>query len=316
MDTGGINKINLGLDQGNPIYCLKVVKTANYQANLLVLATGRNGMEIFDCNTLERIHNYRAKDENFLQLSFISQSSIILSGTNKGIIRMHEASDINRLLDIENHYTQSQSNIVKQITKLTANMTSISGPTTPRAQPTTPRASEPTTPKAFSPPKKSAIEFNEAVTEGLLRQQSTVINEEDFREFPKDPNDDKPIWQELCTLDADIRYIEVSPKPEEKYLAAGTEKGTVHIFEMKFILERKVYQYATFNFHKVLIRGLNFIKTTDDYLLVSYCEDGHFNVVCLKERVLLYSNESIPGGVAGLLYNDQINKLIIRTKTD
>lgn len=116
------------------------------------------------------------------------------------------------------------------------------------------------------------------------------------------------------TVDAGVRSFDVSPYPEEKYVAAGTEKGTIHIFLKEHLVQKKPYKYCQINPHTTWVRGINFIKAGDDYLMTSFSEAGHIHLFCLRERQSLYYNDQIPNGVLNMIYSDRINSLIINTK--
>lgn len=128
----------------------------------------------------------------------------------------------------------------------------------------------------------------------------------------KDGDDD--IVTKFKTLDAGIRALQVSPKPEERFLAIGTEKGTIHVYKKKFIAKKKPYKYFKVNAHSSWIRGFCFMEAGDDYLLASFSERGNLHVYCMKERFNIYVNDNIPNGVSDLIYNDKLNTLMIVTK--
>lgn len=66
-------------------------------------------------------------------------------------------------------------------------------------------------------------------------------------------------------VDAGVRAFEVSPYPEERFIAAGTEKGTIYVFEKENLLQGHSYIYARFNPHKSWIRGMSIIKNADTH---------------------------------------------------
>lgn len=116
-------------------------------------------------------------------------------------------------------------------------------------------------------------------------------------------------------FDAGVRALGVSPSPEDEYFAAGTEKGSIHVYKTFHMIKGTPYKYLTINnVHKTWIRGICFIKAGDDYQLASFSEAGHINVFCLKERVSLYSNVTIPNGVLNMIYSPSVNALIINSK--
>jgi len=57
---------------------------------------------------------------------------------------------------------------------------------------------------------------------------------------------DSPQIQEF-KLDAGARSMRVSPDDKETYLAFGSESGTVHIFETRYL--HKEYKYHAFPIH-------------------------------------------------------------------
>lgn len=106
----------------------------------------------------------------------------------------------------------------------------------------------------------------------------------------------------------------VSQSPDDKYFAAGTEKGTVHVFKTLHMVNNNAYKYVTINQHKTWVRGVAYIPAGDDYLIASFSEAGFINVFCLKERISLYTNETIPNGVLNMIYSSKINALLINSK--
>lgn len=80
-------------------------------------------------------------------------------------------------------------------------------------------------------------------------------------------------------------------------------------------MKGNAYKYHTIkNVHKTWVRGIAFIKAGDDYLLASFSEAGYINVFCMKERISIYNNTSIPDGVLNMLYSERCNALIINSK--
>lgn len=80
---------------------------------------------------------------------------------------------------------------------------------------------------------------------------------------------------------------------------------------MRFIRQRKSYRYLDMNIHVTPIRGFNFISAGDDYLLSSFSENGNINVICLRERVSVYRNDSVPNGVQNMIYSDMVNSFFM-----
>ena len=148
----------------------------------------------------------------------------------------------------------------------------------------------------------------------IIGSQSGQMIAIDLSNINNVDKNDESIAHKFYTVDAGTRAFDVSPYPEEKYVAVGTEKGTIHVFESRHVKERKPYKYAMIHPHGTWVRGIQFIPSGDDYLLGSFSEGGEIHVYCLKERSNLYKYSNIPNGVLNMVFCNSINSLLIISK--
>lgn len=101
--------------------------------------------------------------------------------------------------------------------------------------------------------------------------------------------------------------------PDEVYVAFGTEKGTIYVFETKLVGSAQPYFHLSYQTHRACTSGLKFIQFADNFLLASFDKDNIIKVQCLKDNVPLYSNASIPD-IKILLYSERAKALITTSK--
>lgn len=123
-----------------------------------------------------------------------------------------------------------------------------------------------------------------------------------------------PAVHELCQLDSGIRAMQTSTYPEEKYFAVGTSKGTVTVFEVKYLRQKKAFKYHIFRPHKEQVNDLKFIQKGDDFMLASLSGDGVFNVVCLKECIQLFKKAFGWDSISELANSPSTNTFLVLTR--
>jgi len=80
--------------------------------------------------------------------------------------------------------------------------------------------------------------------------------------------------------------MQVSQLPEEKFIAFGTDRGNLHVYEVDNLM--KGYKHSEFNTHEDRVNGIAFVERGDDFLIVTCSSDMHVAVHCLKESFLLH----------------------------
>lgn len=225
LETFEMMRLMDGLDEIKFIYSMIVAKTSGYQNELLVFSTGSKGLQIFDVEMGTRLIQWKVPGENILMQGFIRSIDTIVSGSGKGILRLHDASDLE-----------------------------------------------------------------------LLSQ------------------DDTTAVHELCQLDSGIRAMQTSTYPEEKFFAVGTSKGTVTVFEVKYLRQKKAFKYQVFRPHKEQVNDLKFIKKGDEFLLASLSGDGVLNIVCLQECVQLYRRAFGWDSISELATSPSTNTFLVLTR--
>lgn len=83
--------IDTGYSDKTTIQSIMVYKCNN--KNYLVVTTGPEGMQIFDCEDLKKIHNFVVEGGAILEVTFTKSMNKIISGARSGVIRMHNVDD-------------------------------------------------------------------------------------------------------------------------------------------------------------------------------------------------------------------------------
>jgi len=97
---------------------------------------------------------------------------------------------------------------------------------------------------------------------------------------------DTDVVVDTVKLDSAVRCMAVSQLPEEKFIAFGTDRGNVHVYEVDNLI--KGFKYSEFRTHDQRISQMQFLERGDDFMIITASNDGHVAVHCLKENILLH----------------------------
>lgn len=134
-----------------------------------------------------------------------------------------------------------------------------------------------------------------------------TIDISDIKKLKASNNDIKNIKD---FYECDSCIYDISYSLDEVYVAVGTEKGLIYVFETKLAGTDSPYCHLRYHTHTDWIKEMIFIESKDNYLLASFCNGSTVKVQCLRENVPLYSYTNI-SGIKQMLYSTRLNALIM-----
>jgi len=145
------------------------------------------------------------------------------------------------------------------------------------------------------------------IVSGSITGMIRLLDATDMDKLRENPNER---ITELYALESGVRTIIVSKIPEEKFIALGTEKGHIHVYETHNFVNK--YKYHEFYHHEDKVWNMQFIQKGNDFLLVAASQDSYFSVSCLKERTLLHKFYFEGKKLFQCIWKEENNLLLVR----